>query len=88
MVTIAVALAVGLIGLGVVGMLVSGIKGLSQGKQDFKRIGLMALPFVIFGISYAVVGDFAKAGVLTTAIMMAAMMLTIAFTGLRGTFNF
>lgn len=88
MVTIAVAGALGLIGLGVLAMLISGVKSLSQGKQDIKRIGMMALPFVIFGISYAVLSDFAKAGVLTAGVMMGAMLLFIALTGLRGTFKF
>ncbi len=88
MVTIAVAGALGLMGLGVLAMLISGVRGLSQGKQDIKRIGMMALPFVIFGISYAVLGDFAKAGVMTTGVMMGAMLLFIALTGLRGTFKF
>ena len=87
MVTIAVAAAIGLMAIGVVAILISGIKSLTQGKQDFKRIGMMALPFVIFGVSFAVLGDFAKAGIMTTGIMMGAMVVFIAFTGLRGTFK-
>lgn len=86
-VQIAVIGAFGLIGLGILAMIVSGIKGLTQGKQDVKRIGLMAVPFVIFGITYAILKDVAMAGVMTTMIMMGIMVVSIALTGIRGTFN-
>lgn len=88
MVAISVGLAFGLMGLGVLTMLGAGIRSLALGKQDFKKIGMMAVPFVVFGISYAITGEYAKSGVLTATIMMAAMVLTIVLTGLRGTFKF
>lgn len=88
MVVISVGLAVGLIVLGIIGMITSGIKSLTQGKQDYQRIGMMAVPFVVFGISYLLFGDVPKAGVFTAAFMLAAMVLTIVFTGMRGTFKF
>ena len=87
-VQIAVIGAFGLIGLGILSMIISGIKSLAQGKQDVKRIVIMAVPFVIFGISYAVMGDIAKAGVLTTMSMMGIMVVSVLVTGLRGTFKF
>lgn len=91
-VTIAVIGAFGLIGLGIIATIVSGIKSMTQGKQDIKRIGIMAVPFVIFGISYLVVQSselaFAKAGVMTAGIMMGIMVVSVFFTGLRGTFKF
>lgn len=86
-VQIAVIGAFALIGFGILAMIVSGIKGLTQGKQDVKRIGIMAVPFVIFGITYAVLGDVAMAGVMSTMIMMVIMVVSIALTGIRGTFN-
>lgn len=88
LVQIAVFGAVGLIIIGVLAMAVSGIKSLSQGKQDVKRIAIMAVPFIIFGITYAVLGDIAKAGVSTTMAMMVIMVVSVLFTGLRGTFKF
>ncbi|XWN35953.1 MAG: hypothetical protein ROO71_08280 [Balneola sp.] len=86
-------LAVGLAGLMIVGgilaMIISGIRSLTQGKQDFKRIGLMMIPVIVFVITYFTLGqDFAKAGVMTAGVMMAGMILTILLTGLRGTFKF
>ena len=88
LVQIAVFGAVGLIIIGVLAMAVSGIKSLSQGKQDVKRIAIMAVAFIIFGITYAVLGDIAKAGVSTTMAMMVIMVVSVLFTGLRGTFKF
>ncbi|MCR9134036.1 MAG: hypothetical protein NXI08_15800 [bacterium] len=87
-VQIAVIGAMGLIGLGVASMIISGIKSLAQGKQDVKRIVIMAVPFIIFGIAYGVLGDIPKAGVLTTMSMMGIMVVSVIFTGLRGTFKF
>lgn len=88
MVAISVGLAMGLIVLGVLTMIGAGIRSLSLGKQDYKKIGMMAIPFVVFGIAFAVTSEAAKAGVLTATLMMAAMILAIAYTGLRGTFKF
>lgn len=88
MVVISVGLAVGLMVLGVVAMLGAGIKSFTQGKQDYKKIGMMAIPFVVFGISYVVLSDIPKAAVFTAIFMMGAMILTIMLTGLRGTFKF
>lgn len=88
-----VSISVGLAGLmivaGVISMILSGIKGIAQGKQDFKRIGMMLIPVVVFAITYFVLGqDFVKAGVMTAGVMMGGMILTIFLTGLRGTFKF
>ena len=81
-----------LILLGIIVMIFSGIRSLTQSKQDIKRIAIMAVPVVIFGVSYGIVKDhefaFATAGVMTTLIMMAIMVVSVVFTGLRGTFKF
>jgi len=87
-VQIAVIGAFGLIGLGILSMIISGIKSLAQGKQDVKRIVIIAIPFIVFGISYAILGDTPKAGVLTTMVMIGIMVLSVVLTGLRGTFKF
>ena len=91
-VKIAVILAFGLIGLGVLSMIVSAVKSLMQGKQDFKRIALMAVPFIVFGISYGVMTSaeqpLVNAGVMTTMVMMGIMVVSTVITGLRSTFKF
>ncbi|HET8865711.1 MAG TPA: hypothetical protein VFM80_08420 [Gracilimonas sp.] len=87
MVVISVGLAIGLIVLSILGILGAGIKSVMNGKQDYRRIGMMAVPFVVFGISYAVLGDIPQAGVFTSVFMLGAMALTILLTGMRGTFK-
>ena len=87
-VQIAVIGTFALLGLGILTMMISGIKGLMQGKQDLKRIAIMAVPFAVFGVSYALFSDATKAGVMTTLVMMGIMVGSIAITGLRGTFKF
>lgn len=88
MALISVSLAMGLIVLGVVVMIVSGVKSVINGKQDLKRIAMILVPAVVFGISYAVLSDVSKAAILTTGLLMGLMILSIMFTGLRGTFKF
>ncbi len=88
MVAISVGLAAGLIALGVITMLFAGVRSLVLGKQDFKKIGMMAVPFIIFAISYGVAGEVAKGAVMTATVMMALMVGAIVLTGLRGTFKF
>ncbi|MFN1834386.1 hypothetical protein AB2B38_003900 [Balneola sp. MJW-20] len=88
MAAISVGIGLGLIVLGVLAIVFAGVRSLMQGKQDYRKIGMMAIPFVVFGVSYAVLGEFAKAGVLTAGVLMALMIGSIAFTGLRGTFKF
>ena len=87
-VQIAVIGAFVLMGLGILSMIASGVRGISQGKQDFKRIALISTPVIIFAISYVAMNDVTKAGVLTTMGMMIIMIISIVFTGLRGTFKF
>lgn len=85
--TIGIGLGLALIGLGVLGILYSGIQSLIKGKVEFKKVGTMLIPFVVFGISYGVFGDITEAGVATMIFMMATMILLIFLTGLRGTLN-
>lgn len=86
-VSIALGIGLGLIGLGVLGMLISGIQSMMKGKQDIKKIITMIVPFVVFGIAYGIAGTVTEAAIGTMLFMMAAMVLLIFATGLRGTLN-
>lgn len=86
-VSIAIGLGLGLIGLGIIGMLVSGVQSMMKGKQDIKKIVTMVVPFVVFGIAFAIAGSVTEAAIGTMLFMMAAMVLLIVATGLRGTLN-
>ncbi|MGF1669719.1 MAG: hypothetical protein ACFCU6_04660 [Balneolaceae bacterium] len=86
--TIAIGLALGLMAIGVVGMIFGGVRNVTSGKSEIKKVSMMAVPFVVFAISYAITGAFDRAGVATMIVMMAIMIVSIALTGMRGTFKF
>lgn len=86
-VSIALGLGLGLIGLGVLGMLISGIQSIMKGKQDIKKIVTMIVPFIVFGVAYLIAGTLTEAAIGTMLFMMAAMILLMLATGLRTTLN-
>jgi hypothetical protein len=85
---IGLSIAGGLLAIGVLAILVSGIRGMIVGKQDYKKIGMFLLPFLVYAIAYLLTEDYAEAGIATMLFMMALMALTILATGFRTTFNF
>lgn len=86
--SLAVGLALGLIGIGIIGIVVSGIRNIINGKSEFKRITVMLLPVLVFVISFFLLGSFEQAGVATMSIMVILMIISILITGTRGTFKF
>jgi hypothetical protein len=86
--SLAIGITLGLIVIGVIGILVSGVINIINGKSEFKRIAVMLVPVVIFGISYATLGTLDQAGVATVVLMVAVMMISIFVTGTRGTIKF
>ena len=84
---ILLGLVLGLIGLGILGILISGLLSVIKGKQDLKKIITMVVPFIVFGIAYAIAGDVPIAGISTMLFMLAAMALMMLISGTRSTFN-
>ncbi len=84
---IALGIGILLVVLGIIGMIVNGIKSVLQGKQDAKKVTSILVPFVVYGISYAITQGFVKAGIATMLFMIAVMLLLMALTGLRTTLN-
>jgi hypothetical protein len=80
-------LGLGLLIIGVIAILVSGVRNVSLGKSSPKRVIVMVVPFVIFGIAYAATGSIDQGGIATMIVLITAMVLAIAFTGLKGTFK-
>ena len=82
-----IGLTLALIGIGVIGILFSGIRNVINGKSEFKKVSIMLIPVAVFGISFATLGSVAQAGVATMIFMIGAMVLGILITGTRGTFK-
>lgn len=85
---IGIGLAIGLIAIGLIAIVIAGVRSITNGKQDFKKVGSFLVPFVVFGVAYGVTGSAGEAGIATMLFLMALMALLIAVTGLRSSFNF
>lgn len=84
---IGLGIAGGLIGLGLLAIIVAGIKSIKNGNQDLKKIITFVVPFAVYGVAFGITGSFNEAGIATMIFMMAAMLLLIVLTGFRSTFN-
>lgn len=85
---LAIGATVIIIALCVLGILFAGVKSIANGKQDFKKSAIMAVPVVIFGITYGALGTSLDAGVATLLIMIVLMFALILATGIKGVFRF
>ncbi len=85
---LAVGLALALMGIGVIGMAISGVRAIIDGRAQFKKVAIMALPVVVFVGAYFAMGTFDQAGMATLVLMVILMAVSILFTGTRGTFKF
>lgn len=84
---IGIGIAMGLIAIGIIAMLVAGVKSVKNGNQDLKKIVTFLVPFAVFGAAYGISGDVSDAGIATMMFLIAAMALLIVLTGFRSTFN-
>lgn len=85
--TIAIGLGLGLIVIGVLLALAAGVRNVSQGRASLKKVSVMIVPLIIFGVSYAIMGGFDTAAMLTLVIMMSLMVLAIVISSTKRTFN-
>lgn len=85
---LAIGLTLALIGIGVLGILFSGVRNVVNGKSELKKVSIMLIPVAIFGVSFVTLGSVAQAGVATMIFMIGVMILGILITGTRGTFKF
>lgn len=85
---VALWITFGLLGLAILVIIISGIRGMFNGNIDGKKIVVMLIPVVIFIIAFLVTGGaWIQAGIVTMLIMLALMVLAIFITGARGAFS-
>ena len=85
--TIAIGLGMAVIVIAAILALFFGLRNISYGKSDLKRVLAMGVPFVIFGIAYAITGTIDRAGMITLLTLMSFMILGIVISSARRTFN-
>lgn len=85
--SIAIGLGMGIIVIAAILALIFGIRNITYGKSDLKRVLAMGVPFVIFGIAYAITGAIDQSGMITLLTLMGLMVLGIVISSARRTFN-
>ena len=87
LVVISFYIVMALMGLGLLSMLLFGIRSLAWGKVNVLTLGILCIPIVLLFVLGFVIGDWSRAGILTIAIMMALAVFSLLVTGLKGLFT-
>lgn len=84
---IALWAALGLAGLSILVMVVSGLRSIWYGKVQPLTIGAVALPGVVALVLGGVMDTWVQAGIYTLLLLFALLILGMAATGLRQVFQ-
>ena len=87
LVVIAVYIVLALLGLGLVAMLLFGIRSVAFGKVNPLSMIIVVIPIVLLVVLGFVMGDWAEAGIMTIMIMLAISVLSLLVTGVKGLFT-
>lgn len=87
-VSFSLGFALVVLAIGLILMAIFGIRNIVGGKYAWNKIGIILSPFVLFGICLAIMGDAARAGLLTMLLMIVILALIVAGIGLRSTFKY
>lgn len=88
LVPIGIWVVIALVGVGILTILLFGLKSILNGKVKVSSIIFMLIPFIIMGaLGLANGGDWATAGILTLLIMIGLAMVAMLVTSFRGLFS-
>ena len=87
LVPIAIWIAAIILGLGLLGMLLFGVKSILNGKINLVTAAIILVPAILLLILGLVLGDWAIAGIYTLVIMFALAAVSLLVSGIRGLFN-
>lgn len=87
MINVAIYIVMGLIGLGLVAMLASGVRSLMFGKVSLMAMGIMAVPLLILVVLGLAMDSWAEAGIMTIMISVGLTMLGLVASGIKGIFS-
>ncbi len=76
-----------LVGLGLLAMVVFGIRSLTYGKVSPISMVIVSLPVVLLLLLGFIMGDWTLAGIYTFLIMLALAILSLLVTGVKGLFS-
>ncbi len=86
-VVISIYIVGALVGLGLLSMLLFGVRSLAYGKVNIFTLVLLCVPIVLLVVLGLVIGDWSRAGLFTIAIMLALAVLSLLVTGVKGLFT-
>ena len=85
---IAIVIVIALVGLSLVSILLFGVRSIINGKVEPMKMAFLGFPFLLFGILGLATGaSWAEAGIYTLVVMIAAAVLAMLFTSVRGVFR-
>ncbi len=87
LVPIAIWIAAIILGLGLLGMLLFGVKSILNGKINLVTAAIILVPAILLLILGLILGDWAIAGIYTLVIMFALAAVSLLVSGIRGLFN-
>ncbi len=87
LVPIAIWIAAVILGLGLLGMLLFGVKSIMNGKINLFTGAIILVPVILLLILGLIVGDWAIAGIYTLVIMFALAVIGLLVSGIRSLFN-
>ncbi len=87
LVVIAIYIVLGLIGLGLLGMLLFGVRSLVFGKVNPLTMAFVCVPFAVLVVLGFVLPSWAEAGIVTVAITLAASLVALFASGIKGLFS-
>lgn len=76
-----------IMGLGILGMLLFGIRSIVHGKINLVTGSIILIPVVVLAVLGVVLGDWAVAGIWTIVIMFALAVIGLLLSGIRGLFS-
>ena len=87
LVPLAVWAVMALVGLGIISILLFGLRSLLNGKIDKMSILFIALPIALMVVLGVIMGDWAMAGIYTLIVMIGMAILAMFWTSIRGVFR-
>ena len=87
LVVISFYIVMALIGLGLLSMLLFGVRSFAWGKVNKLTLLILCIPIVVLVVLGFVVGDWARAGIFTIVIMLGLAVFSLLATGVKGLFS-
>ncbi len=87
MVSIAVYIVLALMGLGLLAMVVFGVRSVMFGKISMGSMAIFAVPVLVLLILGIAMDTWAQAGIWTIVLTLAAALVALLVTGIKGLFS-